>query len=410
MGVSRVVGRVRSVLVVAALVAGVLVGVAVGSKPAAAAEVAGMTFYHCTDFPNASTTYYVLVGSSPIKTNVADFGYTTSNVATDATVTSRTCASLPDHPVNGTLVRAYASGVAKSYYEIVGGAPIPTTRTTAAKIGQSALAAASLLSPQPSDPSHPCGTALAGCLTSAPVAGTKFKGTGGAQYYGVDASEHINPLAEAAPASAAVVDQSQINACTRMNCNVFGQVQSIDSPGYGLLHVAGFALDSVTPASLNVHLTVGTLAFDFPANQTQQGTLLGRIGSNSYDRTFAVPAGHYEVCITYNGGMAPGTTAEMGCSGADVLGAGPGRVHTVKAKALGHHKVKVKWKAANANGSPITLYFIKCKGMKVKVVSGAEHHAVIKHVPGGRRQFEVRAQNSLARGRWSKKSKPVTVR
>jgi hypothetical protein len=399
----------RGVLVGALVVA----GLAVGIRPAQAGEVAGMSFVHCTDFANSTTTYYLLVGGSPIKTNVADFGYTTANVAQDATVTSRTCASLPDHPASGTMTVPYSKGAAETtHYEIVGGAPIKTTRASSVKIGASSLAASALLAP--STAAHPCGTALAGCLTSAPVPGTTFKGTGGSQYYSVDSAEHINPLAAAAPSKAVIVDQAQINACTRMNCNVFGQVQSVDSPGYGLLHLSGYALDSVTPVSLNVHVTLGTLVYDFPANQTQEGTLFGRVGSNSYDRTLAVPAGQYAMCISYTGGAAPGTTADMGCSNVSVPGAKPGKVHRPKVKVKGHGKVRVKWKTPAQNGSPVNLYVVKVSvgsKHKKKQVAGAKHKVVLKHLPRGQQvQVKVKANNLYGFGPASKKSKPVRVR
>jgi len=216
------------------------------------------------------------------------------------------------------------------------------------------------------------------------------------------------PAGRAAP----IVDQASINSCERMNCSPWGDI-TIDVVGRGRVHVSGYALDAMTPKQLTVRLQGAGTTIDVPANQADASINAGYgvSGNHGFDRVLAVPAGHYDLCVTFLGFAPGGTSTPVGCQLIDVPGSKPGRVHRPRVTARGHGTLVVKWRQPATHGTPVTIYVVKTStGMKKRVV-GAKHKIVLKHLVAGRSvSVKVRAINGVGPGRFSAPSKMVRVR
>lgn len=377
------------------------------------------TYVSCREHPSE---VYIMVAGAPIY--VTDFGSVGAPpsgqpVPIDCSTDGRTPADVdtPWYPgADGTFAQGWANGMPlPPVYEIVGGAPLwvrdwknvgSPASPTVQKFDNASL-------PDPAGPERVGGgsTAFYGRF-SALVRNAYFRSLSGI-YYRTDSAGHPSVLpGPIAGRTAPIVDQNVLNACERMNCDPWGPV-SVEVAGNGLLHLYGYALDGMTTQQLTVRVDLPggsvTIAADQP--DPEVGALYGRSGNYGFDRVISAPAGHYQVCTTFNG-FAPGATyTPIGCSTVDVPGVKPARVHRPKVKAIGGHRLRVTWKAPNDGGSAISEYLLRTSSGVKKQISGTRHSIVLKHVPGGRAvSVKVRAINGVGMGGFSKPSAMVVVR
>jgi hypothetical protein len=313
---------------------------------------------------------------------------------------SNPIAHLSARPAEGTVLRGAQNG---GIYTVAGGAPIwvsacqPSASINLCNglvnVDQSAI-------DNPTDPrSH---------LNDFPAPGTFISGNpSGAVYRVIDHGSYFYVSSWAPyPGHGAPVQVSDggINVCSHLNCNPFGDVNSVVG-GNGTVTVTGWAMDPNTSDPVKIKVTAGEAKTTITANASRPDVdaVFHRGANFGFKATVPATAGaQILVCATgVNAGPGSDTLLKACVHTAVALpstaATRPGRVRHLRLRRQGE-RLRITWKRAKG---PVTRYVIEV-GHSRKVITGSRHSVTFHGLRHRRYRLSIVAFNKSEKGPISK--------